>query len=306
MSAKTLSVERGSLTERRRRRRRRIALLYAIILFVFLGVLVWGLWQSPLRISHVQVFGSDAPISAYATEAMQGTYMGIIPRDSIIFFPERRIRADLLTEHPEIAAISIFRSGLTSISIKVDNRIPVARWCGSTHDAVIQSSVSLDAESDVATSSPITEAPIIPECYFFDVNGFIYAPSVGSTSPMNPFIVYEAIASEGKATDTAAPLGSTLPNSDKFPSAFDFARQLRTFGVSASDQDLSVAEIVIRDDEIDDYLTSGTRVTYLLGDEQNAFTALVSARDNFNLADGSVEYVDLRFSGKVYVKKKTE
>ena len=51
-------------------------------------------------------------------------------------------------------------------------------------------------------------------------------------------------------------------------------------------------------------LVLGTRVTYVLGDEQNAFTALTSARDDLNLADGSLEYVDLRFDGKVYLKKK--
>ncbi|MDO8566972.1 MAG: hypothetical protein Q7R58_02365, partial [bacterium] len=62
--------------------------------------------------------------------------------------------------------------------------------------------------------------------------------------------------------------------------------------------------IVIHDGEVDNNLASGTRITYVLGREQDAFTALVSARENFNLADGSVDYVDLRFDGKVYLKKK--
>jgi len=92
-------------------------------------------------------------------------------------------------------------------------------------------------------------------------------------------------------------IGMTLPNAMAFPSAFNFARQLSSFGSP-------VSSIVFRADEVDEYLASGTRVTYLLGDEQNAFTALASARDNFNLADGSIQYVDLRFGGKVYVKKK--
>jgi hypothetical protein len=43
---------------------------------------------------------------------------------------------------------------------------------------------------------------------------------------------------------------------------------------------------------------------YVLGSEQEAFTALVSAKDSLSLSDGSVDYVDLRFSGKVYVKRK--
>ena len=50
-------------------------------------------------------------------------------------------------------------------------------------------------------------------------------------------------------------------------------------------------------------MTSGTRITYVLGDEQNAFAALSSAQSDFNLSDGSVDYVDLRFDGKMYLKK---
>src|SRR3989344_3267565 len=76
----------------------------------------------------------------------------------------------------------------------------------------------------------------------------------------------------------------------------DFARQLDTLGSP-------VTRVVLRGDEVDDYLVSGTRVTYVLAHEQEAFTALVSGRANFNLADGSIDYIDLRFDGKVYVKK---
>jgi hypothetical protein len=109
---------------------------------------------------------------------------------------------------------------------------------------------------------------------------------------MNPFSIYEPLPQSN-------PIGSTLQNADEFPSAFDFARQLSTLGSP-------VISIVFRGDEIDDYLASGTRVTYVLGDEQNAFTALVSAHSDTNLSDGSLEYVDLRFSGQIYIKKKNE
>ena len=78
---------------------------------------------------------------------------------------------------------------------------------------------------------------------------------------------------------------------------FDFARELATLGSPTT-------RIAIHDGEVNDYLASGTRVTYVLGHEQDAFTALVSARENLNLSDGSLEYVDLRFDGKVYVKRK--
>jgi len=222
-----------------------------------------------VRISHIQIFGADESLSMYATQAMQGSYFSIIPRDSIFFFPEDRIRADILAAHPEIVAISIFRNNFSSISIKINNRVAIARWCGD------------EPRSDLGSS-----------CYLLDAKGFIFGAAATTTQAINNFSLFAPLIG-----DTLEPLRATIIHSEKLPAAFDFARRLSTF-------DSPVSEIVLRDDEVDDYFASGTRITYLLGDEENAFTALFSAKVNFNLADSSVEYVDLRFDGKVYVKKK--
>jgi len=256
------------LAERRRTRRRRGIALFIILLLLLLAAAVYGLWQRAVRISHVNA--SDAAFAEYATSEMRGSYFGIIPRDSIFFFPEERIRADILASRSDIAAVSIFRNGFTGLSIKVDKRVPVARWC-----------VSPDGD-----------------CYIFDTDGFIYATST-DVQPVNSFTMFESLVDStgSPQVGTTSPIGATLPNADKLPAAFDFARHLDTFGSP-------VVSVAIHDGEVDDHLASGTRVTYVLGREQDAFTALVSARDNFNLSDGSVDYVDLRFDGKVYLKKK--
>lgn len=277
MSGKRSSGER--LAARRRSKRRRVLFTLGFLLLLFCGAAVYGLRQSAVRISDIQVFGADPSLSKIARAAIQGNYFGVIPRDSTFFFPAARIRTDIVTAYPDVAAVSIFRSGLTSLSIKVDNRVPIAQWCGS-------------AGPLQATSSPLSAG-----CYFFDASGFIYA-TTSSAQPLNRFVVYESLmAPVGNSVSSSSPIGSTLPNADTLPAAFDFARQLATFGSP-------VVSIVFSADEVDDYLASGTRVTYVLGNEENAFTALTSARANFNLADGSVEYVDLRFGGKIYLKKK--
>lgn len=259
-----------------------------------------------MRISDIQVFGPsslgssggagvDQSLTEIARAAMQGSYFGLVPRDSTLFFPASRIRADIVTTHPNIAAVSIFRSGLTSLSIKVDNRFPVARWCPSTDSG------------QAASSTPLAR------CYFFDASGFIYAttsvdstdstnsPQAGSSQavqPVNPFIVYKPLTTaDGSQTPIENPIGETLSNAEKLPATFDLARQFAALGSP-------VTSLVFREDEVDAYLKSGTRVTYLLGDEQNAFTALTSARANFNLSNGSILYLDLRFSGKIYLKRK--
>jgi hypothetical protein len=223
------------------------------------------------------MFGADQSLAELATEAMRGSYLGIVPRDSTFFFPATSIRAALISAYPGIAAISIFRNGLTGLTIKVDNRVAIARWCGL-------------APTDFAAAGSAHGAE--EYCYLFDASGFIFAAAATSTETLNPFSLYAPLTGE-----TLEPLRATLAHASELPGAFDFARELATLGSP-------VTRVVLRGDEVDDYLASGTRVTYVLGNEQNAFTALVSAQGDLNLVDGSLEYVDLRFDRKMYLKKR--
>ncbi len=231
-----------------------------------LGAVIYGLRQSSARISHIQIFGTSVDLTHYATEAMQGMYLGLVPRDSFFFIPEGHIRSAILADYPGFAAVSIVHTGLTGISITVTERTAVARWCGS-------------------------RLTLVTSCYAFDPNGFIFMPASTSTPTLNPFSLYAPLVG-----NTQEPLRATLADADTLPATFDFARRVGTFGSI-------VATIEIQNDEVNMYLKSGTRITYVLGHEQNAITALVSASSNLNLADGSLDYVDLRFDGKVYLKK---
>ena len=277
MSGRVSLERRGSagLAARRRRGRRRAFIAFVVVLIILCGAALYGVQQPAVRISHVEVFGTNAALATIAEASMRGRYLGIIPRDSTFFFPEATIRADILAARLDLSTISIFRNGLTGLSIKVNNRVPIARWRGA---------------AKVASS---TET-----CYVFDDSGYIFA-TTSDESPVNPFTFYEPLNSGSTSSPqtSSGPIGSTLPHVSEFPAAFNFARQVATLGSP-------VSALAIHDGEVDVHLTSGTRLTYVLGHEQNAFTALVSAKSNFNLADGSLDYVDLRFDGKVYVKKK--
>lgn len=286
MLGKASSVrQQGSerLAGRRRLRRRRGLIAFCILVCILMGALIWGLWQNSVRISRIEVYGADASFATYAKNAMQGSYFGVIPRDSIFFFPASSIRASILADHLDIAAVSMFRNGLTGISIKTNDRAPIARWCG----------VSPDATRFDLTASSTKPNLVAPEnCYVFDASGYIFATANSSTQTINSFTLYAPLTGE-----TLEPLRATIAHAEIVPHAFDFARQLDTLGGS-------VTQVILRGDEVDDYLKSGTRIIYILGHENDAFTALVSARDNLNLSDGSIDYIDLRFDGKVYLKKK--
>jgi len=286
------------------------------------GICIWGLWQRPVRITRVTIIDtgtstaqSDAALADLVKDALIGSYAGIIPHDSIFFFPAARMYSAVRAAYPELAAVSIARSGLTGISVKVSERVPIARWCGASIDTdtlwdvkrptPIVGRLTSHASGTTTNSDVSSEPDLYLNCYFFDANGFIFAvadsqDSASSTPPVNSFFVFEPLATstgENASSTGENPIGATLPNAESLPAAFDFARRVHTLGSS-------VITVALHDGEMDDYLASGTRLTYLLGDERNAFTALTSASGGLNLADGSLEYVDLRFDGKVYVKKR--
>jgi hypothetical protein len=265
---------------RRRSRRRRIFIAFLILLALVVAGVLYELSQPALRISHVQIYGGDQSLADFATSTMQGKYLGLVPRDSTFFYPASAIRSAILATHPDIAAVSFFRRGLTGLSVRLTYRVAIGRWCGLSPTSFT-----------VATSSGGAHGSE-EYCYVFDASGYIFAPYASTTQVINPFKLYVPLAS---ASDD--PLRATLSHTEKLPGAFDFARQIGTLGSL-------VSSIVIRSDEVDDLLVSGTRVTYLLGQEESSYTALVSAKGNLNLTDGSLIYVDLRFPGKVYLKKK--
>lgn len=278
MLERASSVQRSSerLAARRRLRRRRILGALGVLFALLCAGIVYELNQSAVRISHVTVYGADQSLADIANANMQGKYFGIIPRDSTFFYPGSSIRAGIIAAHPDIAAVSIFHNGLTGLSVKVDERVPIARWCG------------------------LAPTPGVEEyCYVFDANGLVFAAAATTTETVNNFTLYAPLDSARGGPlvgGTQEPLLAVIADADKLPAAFDFARRLATFGSP-------VTEVILRGDEVDDILESGTRITYVLGNEENAFTALTSARDSFDLADGSLNYVDLRFSGKMYLKK---
>ena len=207
MSVRPHSAARNNterLAVRRRKQRRRVQVVGAVLFFVLLGTGIYGLWRPGVRISHITVEGTGMPLDMIATKAMEGSYLGIIPRDSIFFFSASDIRASLLAAHPEVAAVSITRDGFTGLSIRTERRIPVARWCG------------------------LAPTPDVEEyCYLFDAHGYVFAAAATTTQTINPFNLYAPIAGdEGEVP--IEPLRATLARAEDFPSVFDFARQLVT------------------------------------------------------------------------------
>ena len=111
---------------------------------------------------------------------------------------------------------------------------------------------------------------------------------------MNSFDLYAPLVENAQE-----PFRATIIRAENLPDAAALARQMASFGSE-------VDAIVIREDEADLILASGTRITYVLGHEQEVYSVLSSATSGLDFANGSIEYADLRFSGKLYLKRKGE
>ncbi len=266
-----------SLAERRRLRRRNLLIASGIALVFFLGALLYASWQPSVRIVHIEVYGFNDSLARIAEAELAGSYLSLVPRNSIFFYPERAIRKAIYTQYGEVAAVSLFRNGLTGLTIRVTTRVPIARWCPE------------EVSEIMGTSTP--EAAPRADCYFFDDQGLLYATTTDAV-PVNSFSVHAPLP-----TGETTPRGQTLPQAEQLPSVFNFAREIAQFGSLVQTVSIEEQEVALK-------LESGTRVRYVLGQEEQAFSALVSAKQNLNLRDGSLEYIDLRFEGKVYLKRR--
>ena len=199
------------------------------------------------------------------------------------------MRAAILSAHPDITAVSIRRDGMTGLAITTIARASAFLWCGDTKP--------LDADS---------------RCYAADAEGLIYAyvPTVpdeiqaaaASASGAPQVSLPEAAAGLNiygplvEASTTDNPIGSHVVDAKYIPAALQFARTVQSLGAP-------IESIQLRGDEADIYLTGGTRLTYVLGQEDKAAALAKAAFPQLDLSDGSIDYVDLRFDGKVYFKK---
>ncbi len=289
---KPIGVKR--LSERRRlMKNKRTALV--LVLSVFLVIIICiGLWQPRVRVSHIIVTTGDTGIAMLAREAISGTYARVVPKDSIIFLAKDEIRKIILSARPDIATVSISRTGFNSIVIRPLPRVPLALWCGGVSSSTPANTLELE-----------TTPTIGGDCYFFDGSGFVFQQVFGKSSSTTiasenindiPLVSYK-VYSQLVSVSSSSTIGASVKSAGKFPNVFDFARKIKTLGAR-------VKSVVLRADEVDFFLDNGTRITYVLGDEQNAFSLLYAVRNKISLSDGSLSYVDLRFKGKVYFKKR--
>ncbi len=268
------SISSEPLKVRRARAKRIFLVGVSVLALLCVAAMFYLAWLPALRVQTVTAEGlhSDGTVTI-AQATLAGTHLFIIPRNSLFFIPESDMRKRILAEFPDIVAVSFKSEGLSGLHI-----VPVARtssfvWCG--------------ADRALATG----------DCYAADPDGLIFAPYTSDVPVASSTLQLRMYAPiDG---DSASPVRSHIKNTKSIPNTLQLARALKTLNAN-------IAEVAFRGDEADLYTAGGTRITYIVGKEKEAATLAASVFPTLSLNDGSVEYLDLRFESKVYLRKKGE
>jgi hypothetical protein len=264
-----------SLRERRERTRNQISGVIFILVALLCGAVVYGFWRPEVRVSEVRA--QEVPDADMATarirEVLTGTYLGIFPRDSIFFYPEKEVQKAVLDAFPSLTSVTTRRDSFTALSIEGERRQVVFHWCGES-----------GAEFSLTEDS----------CYEADEAGYIFAKvgDVAETASSTMLRIYAPL--EGGQQDS--PIRRTVIGTGYLPNLLEFVRAVKGFG-------LPVLSTFIQDDEAELYVTPKTRIKYVLGKEAEAIRNAEAGFKDLNLLNDSIEYVDLRFDGKLYVKR---
>jgi predicted nucleic acid-binding Zn ribbon protein len=285
--------EREPLKDRRRRERRRVLILFVVLVLLAIVGAVSIFWIPIFRIQHVNVAGPNSDgMQTIATSVLSGSDHYVLPRNSIFLFPAAKLRDSILKQYPDISAVSISRTSFDSISIASIPREQAFVWCGAAYAPA----PSAPANASSTITSPSALNILQPSsCYSADGQGVIFAslPS-DAASTTNALWIYAPL--DSKLDPSASPLGASVAQASSLPNVLQFIKILKSLGAP-------ITTVVIRGDEVDFFTQTGTRITYVLGREEMAKQLAESSFPSLSPGDGSLEYIDLRFDGKVYFKK---
>jgi hypothetical protein len=260
-------------------------------------------------VQEVSASGPNADrIEAAAKEQLAGTYAFVVPRDSIFFLPKEAMQDAVLAQVPEAADISISRSSFTTLEIAAASRTKAFVWCGVAVDrpmpdgscyeadsgGLIYARIGGAAESVAAGTTVITDTANADDAATTPSAGV--APSVSAPGALQngDLLVYSALDRE--LGEGQSPIGARVVRAASMPDALRFVEAVEFLNVP-------VVSLVLRDDEADLWVNDSTRITYVIGREESAAQLAASVIPKLDLLDGTIQYLDLRFNGKAYLKR---
>lgn len=227
------------------------------------------------RIQNVAINGNELvqekALQEIAWTELSGSFLFAFPKNSLAIYPKKNIEEKIRNQFPTISNVEISRGNSKALQIDITEHTPDFLWCNN-----------LTRE----------------KCYFMDRQGFIFTESAGFSKDVL-FTFYGLVDSAGPS----GPIGKTYLSQEKFA-------ELNYFIDSMKLLDISPVGLNARgQDDFELYLSSGGSILFsnreaFLNTFENLETIIAEqGRLDKNFLS-RLEYIDIRFSSKVFVKLK--
>lgn len=270
----------------RRRRIKRRALLCAAAVSVATGLVSFIAHRPHARVQTVAVLGTET-LATYDIEKVvhsriDGAFAYLFPRNTVFFIHKRGLERAIVEAYPRIETIDV-TIDQQELRVLIQERKASYLWCG-----------------------PVPFAEIVEEqaCYYFDKSGFIF-DSAPYFSAAVYFTLYDAIEAGGE-TD---PIGSHVAHHEDIESLLSFVASLEPLGIRGFALGLTDTEATLylgntKDIHAPKVIWNIDGNYTELGSNLKSALAVEPMKSEVLGGEKKLDYIDLRYSDKVYYKMK--
>jgi cell division septal protein FtsQ len=240
-----------------------------------------------LAINSINVIGaqktSTEQIKSVVASELAGKWLGIIPKNNFLFLGKSAIADAILRSFPDIANVRAALAGVGVLNIEIEERLPYAKWCAVAN---------LDGN-----------------CLMIDEQGFAFEKAGPTLTASSAQIRQRADLGGQTATTTAALTVFTAAEPKYAANIFAQTKfeKLHQFIESFKSAGFAVASVKEEDTDYFFTLSDGSEIRVRSEDNPDDIVTKLSSIGADLQKDGkaaSVEYIDLRYGNKVYLKMK--
>lgn len=139
---KVLRTDADIEKSNKRRKIKRIGFVATLLLLVTAFIVVARL--PSLQITTITVEGvksaSPEDVELYVSDLIQGNWLYILPKRSILLFPDTFVKKSLHNQFPKFSSVEVKRKGARSISVTIREYEGVYLWCATEDDCSFMTS----------------------------------------------------------------------------------------------------------------------------------------------------------------------